>query len=93
MSVAALEFPGWLKLGDAAKEYGLKYETLRRLVKNNTFSRGNFTNPDADTPPIYVRIAELEAWKRGGVDAVQRLREHESKQPFPFATHEMGGES
>lgn len=87
MSVETLEFPGWLKIADAAERYGLKYETLRRLVKDDVFTRGRFTSASADTPPIYVKIAELDAWRSGGVDAVKSLREAPA---FPPVVHEMG---
>lgn len=68
-------FPGWLHLPVAAKRYKLKYETLRRMVKEDIFTRGRFTSTSAATPPIFLKIEELDAWKRGGVDAVKAVRE------------------
>lgn len=89
MSVVALEFPGWMRLRDAAIAYGLKYETLRRLVKDGVFTRGRFTSQSADTPPVFVKIAELDAWKSGGVDAVIALRNRVADATYPVP-HELG---
>ena len=67
------EIPGWLPISAACAQYGHDYEFLRRLVKEGIFTRGRFTSAK-ETAPIYLRVDELDAWKAGGVEEVERVR-------------------
>jgi hypothetical protein len=71
--MGATRFPGWLSLPDAAMKYRVRYETLRRLARDGVFTVGNFSAAKK-RPPVYLRVDELDAWKRGGVPAVERVR-------------------
>jgi hypothetical protein len=66
-------YPGWLSAPEAARRYGIEYQALRRLVATGVFTRGRFSAA-AVRPPIYLRKTELDAYKRGGVDAVAAAR-------------------
>ncbi len=81
----AREFPGWRHIGVAAKEYGVTWALLRKLVKEGVFTRGRFTST-TDAGPVYLKVAELDAWQSGGVDAVRAIRE-------AVPAHDLGGES
>lgn len=70
----AVEIPGWLTAQDASERYGIPYQSLRKLVADGVFTRGNFSGAK-ERPPIYLRVEELDAWKRGGVTAAKRLRD------------------
>lgn len=72
------EFPGWVSAPEAVERYGIGYVMLRQLVSDGTFTRGRFSSAQ-QRPPIYLRIDELDAWKRGGVDAVRELRSAREK--------------
>lgn len=87
----ALEFPGSLHVSAAAEQYKVPHQLLRKLVREGVFTRIRYTSAETDTGPLYLRIAELDAWQTGGVDAVRKLRERESKQEL-VATHDLGGE-
>jgi hypothetical protein len=65
--------PGWLSAPEAARRYGIDYQALRRLVATGVFTRGRFSAA-LRRPPIYLRKTELDAFKRGGVDAVAAAR-------------------
>ncbi len=69
----AAEFPGWLSAPEAVERYGIAYVMLRRLVADGVFTRGRFSTAKKK-PPIYVRVAELDAWKSGGIPAVSKAR-------------------
>lgn len=65
---------GWLHISEACERYGHDYPDLRRLVtEQKVFTRGRFTSMKP-TAPIYLRVDELEAFKRGGVGAVRDLQ-------------------
>jgi hypothetical protein len=68
-----VESPGWLPASEAVREYGLSYNLLRKLVADGVFTRGVF-GAAKERPPIYVRRAELDAYKAGGVNAVAPVR-------------------
>lgn len=68
------KFPGWLSLMDAAQKFKVRYETLRRLARSGVFTVGKFSNA-AQRPPVFLKVAELKAWKEGGVEAVEKVRE------------------
>jgi hypothetical protein len=70
----ASRFPGWLSAREVTQKYGLTYDQLRFLLRKGVFTRGVFS-PAKERPPIYVRAEELRAWKRGGIEAVQKVRE------------------
>lgn len=72
--MTATKFPGWLSLPDAAVKYRVRYETLRKLAKTGLFTVGKFSTA-AKRPPVFLRVRELEAWRAGGVEAVQQARE------------------
>lgn len=63
----------WLPALEAAEKYGFAYNSLRALVQAGVFTRGQFSAAEK-RPPIYVRVCELEAWKKGGVPAVLPLK-------------------
>jgi hypothetical protein len=67
------DFPGWIAAPDAVRRHGISYTMLRKLVRDGVFTRGQFSAAK-ERPPIYVRVAELRAWKRGGVAAVEVLK-------------------
>lgn len=67
------KFPGWLSLPDAAQRYRVRYETLRRLARDGVFTVGKFSAAEK-RPPVFLRVNELDAWKRGGVEAVSEIR-------------------
>ena len=67
------KIPGWLSLPDAAQRYRMRYETLRRLAHDGVFTVGKFSAAKK-RPPMFLRVDELEAWKRGGVGAVAPLK-------------------
>jgi hypothetical protein len=69
----AQKFKGWLHIPLACKRYGTDYNTLRKMVRAGVFTRGRFTS-EAANAPVYVRIDEMNAWKKGGIDAVRRLQ-------------------
>lgn len=68
------KFPGWLSLMDAAQKYRVRYETLRRLARDGVFTIGKFSAA-TKRPPVFLRVAELDAWKKGGVAAVKKVRD------------------
>lgn len=86
----AAEFPGWVSAPEAVERYGIAYVLLRNLVANGVFTRGRFSLAEK-RPPIYLRIDELDAWKRGGIDAVRELRAAPQK-PEPAHSPDLGGE-
>lgn len=86
----AREFPGWLHIGVAAGRYRADYELLRRMVADGVFTRGRFTSAK-EQAPIYLRVDELDAWQRGGVDAVRALRE--APDPESVLAPDLGGEA
>jgi hypothetical protein len=51
----------------------MSYGRLCELVAEGVFTRGKFSLAK-QRPPIYLRVEELNAWNRGGVDAVRRVR-------------------
>lgn len=69
----ALEVPGWLVMTAAAREYGVEYQALRRLVVAGVFTVGRFTVA-TKKPPIYLKVSELDAWQRDGIDGVKVVR-------------------
>ena len=73
-----MESPNMLPLGVAAERYGISYPTLRELVNAGVFTRHVF-DKGAKKPPIFVLVSELEAWKAGGVDAVQAMKRGKKK--------------
>lgn len=88
----AKEFPGWLPIAVAAERYDLHYEALRRLVNQGIFTRGRFTSRK-EQAPIYLRIEELDAWKRGGVNAVAAVKlKLDPNSDVPVPSHDPGGE-
>jgi hypothetical protein len=46
---------------------------LYRLVEGGVLTRGSFS-PAVKQPPIFLAAKELDAFKRGGVDAVRRVK-------------------
>jgi hypothetical protein len=66
----------------------VRYEALRRLVRAGVFTVGRFSTA-TKKPPVFLRVKELEAWKRGGVEAVGRLRREEATAEVVPA-HEYG---
>lgn len=64
---------GWVLLTDAAAESGMHPETMRNLVRGNIFTRGQFT-AGRKKAPIYLKRTELNAFKSGGVPAVEAVR-------------------
>jgi len=89
----AEKFPGWLSISEAAKKYRADYNALRRMVKDGVFTRGQFSSAKG-RPPIYLRVDELDAWKRGGVAAVASVKAayERSQQQLVAAQHDLGGE-
>jgi hypothetical protein len=83
----AVEAPNVLPLTVAAERYGIAYPTLRELVNAGVFTRHVFEEQGREKPPIFVAVAELEAWKAGGAEAVVKLR------TAPAVEHDLGGES
>lgn len=69
----AAEYPGWLTATEATDRYGISYTMLRKLVADGVFTRGQFSSAK-DRPPIYLRVTELEAWRAGGVPAVNAVK-------------------
>lgn len=74
---SAMSHPGWVSLPEAAervcgKRYGSGHEQLRRLVAVGVFTRGRFS--DSDRGRIFLKSDELEAWIRGGVEAVKDVQ-------------------
>lgn len=69
----AVKYPGWISALDAAQKYGIRYNALRQLVRDGVFTRGQFSTAK-ERPPIYLRTAELDAWKKGGLDAVAPVK-------------------
>lgn len=65
--------PGWISLADAVNRYGVAYNSLRKLVAADVFTRGKFSMAEL-RPPIYLRVEELDAWKAGGVLAVAPVK-------------------
>lgn len=86
----AAEFPGWVSAQDAVERYGIAYHLLRQLVGEGVFTRGRFSLAEK-RPPIYLRVEELDAWKRGGIDAVRELRAA-PKEAAPVHAPDLGGE-
>lgn len=90
----AVDFPGWIAATEAAEKFGVTYNWLRQLVKDGVFTRGQFSSAK-ERPPIYLRLAELRAFKRGGIAAVAPVKTaYEAAQAEPVAvpSHELGGE-
>ena len=88
----AADFPGWMILSEASERYGVSYGMLRKLVSDGIFTKGQFSTAP-DRPPIYLRIEELDAWKRGGVNAVAPVRAAFEKTEAAMASHDVGGEA
>ncbi|AWM35851.1 hypothetical protein C1280_01660 [Gemmata obscuriglobus] len=63
----------WLPAPEAARLFDINYKQLCALVHEGVFTRGKF-GAAKKRPPIYLRVAELEAWKRGGVPAVAPIK-------------------
>lgn len=63
----------WLSATEAAEKYELSAKLLRRLVRKGVFTRGNF-GAAVVRPPIYLRVAELDAYRSGGVTAVAPVK-------------------
>lgn len=76
--------PGWMPISQAVRKYRISYWRLREMVQRDIFTRGRFHLGEVK-PRIYLRVDELEAWKTGGIEAVEALR---SAMP----THDLGGE-
>jgi len=87
----ATEFPGWLTPTEATERYGISYMMIRRFVSAGVFTRGQFSNAES-RPPIYLRIEELDAWKRGGVAAVAPIKAAFERAEAALASHDLGGE-
>jgi hypothetical protein len=65
--------PGWLLIRVAAERYGYTYWKLRNLVVAGVLTRGDFTGDK--TAPIFLRVEELEAYKKGGASAAMNIKE------------------
>jgi hypothetical protein len=71
-------YEGWLTVKSAAVYCRLEEKTFRRLIDAGVFTRGRFSAAPK-RPPIYLKVAELDAWKRGGADAVAAVRKGTTK--------------
>lgn len=69
----AVDFPGWIPATEAAEKFGITYNWLRQLVRDGLFTRGQFSTA-TQRPPIYLRVAELRAFKKGGIAAVAPVK-------------------
>lgn len=87
------DFPKWLSATEAVERYGIEYQMLRKLVHSGVFTRGQFSAAKS-RPPIYLRVAELDAWKKGGVAAVAPLKAafEATSRELAAAHPEHGGE-
>ena len=70
----------WLPLASAAERAGLPYETLRRLAKTGVFTRKALSKAEK-RPPVFLHADELDAWKRGGVEALRKVQDARGKRP------------
>lgn len=87
----AAEFPGWMIMSEASERYGVSYMTLRKMVRDEVFTKGQFSTA-ASQPPVYLRIVELDAWKRGGIAAVAPLKAAFERSEAALASNDLGGE-
>lgn len=88
----AVDFPGWITALDAAEKFGVNYSLLRQLVKDDVFTRGKFSTA-SQRPPIYLRVDQLRAYKRGGIAAVVPVKaayEASLCEPIPAHAPELG---
>ncbi|HYH69414.1 MAG TPA: hypothetical protein VD866_32265 [Urbifossiella sp.] len=76
--------PNWLPLAAAAERIGKPYETVRRLAKEGVFTKGTFGG-GAKRPHVSLRVDELDAYKRGGIEELRRLQDRRSKKPHAKA--------
>lgn len=84
------EFPGWLTPAEATERYGISYTMIRKLLAEEVLTRGQFSTA-SERPPIYLRVEELDAWKRGGVPAIAPVKaRYEASLALPVV---LGGES
>ncbi len=93
----AAESCEWLTAAEASARYGIPYPSLRKLVADGVFTRGQFGTATR-RPPIFLRVVELDAWKSGGVAAARRLKDAwavASVASFaaPAPVHDLGGEA
>jgi hypothetical protein len=62
-----------LPLHASAERVGIPYETIRQLAKAGVFTVTTFS-AGKTRPPIFLSVAELDAWKRGGLQALRELQ-------------------
>jgi hypothetical protein len=67
-----------IPLQRAVLDYGLSRWKLYRLVDAGVLTRGRWS-PAAKQPPIHLSVKELDAYARGGVDAVERVKARAKK--------------
>lgn len=73
-----MDRPGFVVMKHAAREYGVRYETLRQMVKGGVFTATTFSAAK-EQPRVYLMRSELELWKAGGVAAVMEARRKQPK--------------
>lgn len=76
--MATSDAPNVIPLAVAADRYQIDYSQLRALVNAGVFTKHVFEG-ERKRPPIFVFVAEIEAFKRAGLDGVRE----EQKRPHP----------